>query len=477
MSIASACGRGVKARARIETPESTPRTMEHIRVRNLGKAYKRYSHKWGRFAEWVGAGVHHEPKWALREIAFDVTAGEAVGIIGFNGAGKSTLLKIIAGTTRATTGSVDVGGQVAALLELGLGFHPDFTGRENAFMAGQLQGMHAGDLATLMPAIEEFADIGDYIDQPLRTYSSGMQVRLAFSVATAVRPDILIVDEALAVGDVLFQQKCFDRIRAFRDSGTTLLFVSHAMSSVHSLCDRVLLLHEGRMAIDGSAKEAIDLFNALAIRARERDPRALTIAGDPWHHPAARIDDGGSSSSAGDEAARARIVDEIEPGTGSFGSEGASILAVRLICEDRDVEAFVSESTVTLEIVVRFDGAYDDPHVGFQIRNARGEAVFMTNTHCMGMRLDAVGPRDEVAVSFRFRAALAPGDYSVTTGIANGGLLEGFFREALSRTQDVRKFTVLKNRSSILWSGTYNIAPVCTVERSVASAAQHDAPI
>ncbi|HJU21253.1 MAG TPA: ABC transporter ATP-binding protein, partial [Casimicrobiaceae bacterium] len=238
--------------------------MDHIRVRNLGKAYKRYPHKWGRFAEWIGTGVHHERKWALREIDFDVAAGEAVGIIGFNGAGKSTLLKIVAGTTRATTGTVDVGGRVAALLELGLGFHPDFTGRENAFMAGQLQGMHADDLATLMPAIEHFADIGDYIDQPLRTYSSGMQVRLAFSVATAIRPDILIVDEALAVGDVLFQQKCFDRIRAFRDAGTTLLFVSHAMSSVHSLCDRVLLLHEGRIAIDGSAREAIDVFNALA---------------------------------------------------------------------------------------------------------------------------------------------------------------------------------------------------------------------
>ena len=451
-----------------------PRTMDHIRVRNLGKAYKRYSHKWGRFAEWMGTGVHHERKWALRGIDFDIAAGEAVGIIGFNGAGKSTLLKIVAGTTRATTGSVHVGGRVSALLELGLGFHPDFTGRENVFMAGQLQGMHADDLVTLMPDIEHFANIGDYIDQPLRTYSSGMQVRLAFSVATAVRPDILIVDEALAVGDVLFQQKCFDRIRLFRDAGTTLLFVSHAMSSVHSLCDRVLLLHEGRVAIDGSAKEAIDVFNALAIRARERDPRALTIAGDPWHDSETRIHHEASSSSGGDEPARTSIVDEVSPSAGSFGREGAAIVGVRLVCEGRDVEAFVSESTVTLEVMVRFDAAYDDPHVGFQIRNSRGEAIFMTNTHCMGLRLDAVGPRDQVAVSFRFRAALSPGDYSVTTGIANGGLLEGFFREALSRTQDVRKFTVLKNRSSILWSGTYNVAPVCTIERSVVPTVQSD---
>ena len=444
--------------------------MGQIRVHNLGKAYKRYSHKWGRFAEWMGAGVHHEPKWALRDIGFDVAAGEAVGIIGFNGAGKSTLLKIIAGTTRATTGSVDVGGRIAALLELGLGFHPDFTGRENALMAGQLQGMHANDLIALMPTIEDFADIGDYIDQPLRTYSSGMQVRLAFSVATAVRPDILIVDEALAVGDVLFQQKCFDRIRAFRDAGTTLLFVSHAMASVHSLCDRVLLLHAGRMAIDGSAKEAIDVFNALAIRARERDPRALTIAGDPQNERT-RIGDEWSSFGAGREAASAKIVDhDIAASAGSFAREGATIVDARLVCDGRNVEAFVSESNVTLEVVARFDAAFDDPHVGFQIRNSRGEAVFMTNTHCMGMRLGAVGPRDEVAVSFRFRGALAPGDYSVTTGIANGGLLEGFFHEALSRTQDIRKFTVLRNRSSILWSGTYNLAPVCMIQRSAVPA-------
>src|SRR6185312_5029872 len=244
--------------------------MGHIRVRNIGKAYKRYPHKWGRLAEWAGAGNHHRLKWILRDLSFDVAPGEAVGVIGFNGAGKSTLLKIISGTTRPTTGSVEVGGRIAALLELGIGFHPDFTGRQNAYMAGQLRGVGTDDFDALMRGIEEFAGIGDYIDQPLRVYSSGMAVRLAFSVATAVRPDILIVDEALAVGDVLFQQKCFDRIREFRDAGTTLLFVSHSMPSVHSLCDRALLLHEGRTVIDGSVKESIDLFNALAVRARAR---------------------------------------------------------------------------------------------------------------------------------------------------------------------------------------------------------------
>ena len=161
--------------------------MGHIRVRNIGKAYKRYPHKWGRLAEWAGAGNHHRLKWILRDLSFDVAPGEAVGVIGFNGAGKSTLLKIISGTTRPTTGSVEVGGRIAALLELGIGFHPDFTGRQNAYMAGQLRGVGTDDFDALMRGIEEFAGIGDYIDQPLRVYSSGMTVRLAFSVATAVR--------------------------------------------------------------------------------------------------------------------------------------------------------------------------------------------------------------------------------------------------------------------------------------------------
>src|SRR6478609_10084002 len=148
--------------------------MGHIRVHRIGKAYKRYARKWGRFAEWVGAGTHHELRWALRDVTFAVAPGEAVGIIGFNGAGKSTLLKIISGTTRATTGNVEVGGRTSALLELGIGFHPEFTGRENAYMAGQLRGLAKDELDSRMPEIESFADIGDYIDQPLRVYSSGM---------------------------------------------------------------------------------------------------------------------------------------------------------------------------------------------------------------------------------------------------------------------------------------------------------------
>src|SRR5699024_10609618 len=235
----------------------------HLHVRNVSKIYKRYPHKWARLNEWITSQKRHEGLWVLRNIHFDVAPGEAVGIIGINGAGKSTLLKIITGTTQPTTGTVEVGGRIAALLELGMGFHPDFTGRQNVYMAGQLAGLSSAQITTLMPEIESFAEIGDYLDQPVRVYSSGMQVRLAFSVATCIRPDVLIVDEALSVGDAYFQHKSFNRIREFREQGTTLLIVSHDRGAIQSLCDRAILLDQGAVIKDGAPEEVMDFYNAL----------------------------------------------------------------------------------------------------------------------------------------------------------------------------------------------------------------------
>ena len=242
--------------------------MGQIRVTDLGKAYKRYPNRWARLREWLTPGSlpRHQAHWVMRGISFTVAPGEAVGIIGNNGAGKSTLLKIITGATQASEGTVETTGRVAALLELGMGFHPDFTGRQNVFMAGQLLGHSVALLHQHFSAIEAFAEIGDYIDQPVRTYSSGMQVRLAFSVATAIRPDILIVDEALSVGDAYFQHKSFARIRQFRDQGTTLLFVSHNPGAVKTLCNRAILLDQGIMARDGAPDDVLDYYNAVIAR-------------------------------------------------------------------------------------------------------------------------------------------------------------------------------------------------------------------
>lgn len=241
--------------------------MGTITVSHLGKAYKQYRTRWSRLAEWLDPRnkPRHQLHWVLQDINFTVQPGEAVGIIGINGAGKSTLLKMITGTTQPTTGSVHIRGRVAALLELGMGFHPDFTGRQNAIMAGQLLGYNLEEIARLMPEIEAFADVGEYFDQPVRIYSSGMQARVAFATATMSRPNILIVDEALSVGDIAFQAKCMQRMQLLLNQGTTVLFVSHTLNQVRQFCSRALYLaHEGVRAW-GAADEVCDLYqNDLA---------------------------------------------------------------------------------------------------------------------------------------------------------------------------------------------------------------------
>ncbi len=247
--------------------------MTHILVSGVGKAYKIYQRKVHRLLEWMIPGIQpqHSLKWILKDINFEINEGEAVGIIGINGAGKSTLLKLITGTAKPTTGNIDISGRVAAMLELGMGFHADFTGRQNVYMSGQLLGLSVEQINQLMPEIESFAEIDEYIDQPVRVYSSGMQVRLAFSVATAIRPDILIIDEALSVGDAYFQHKSFERIREFRRKGTTLLLVSHDKQAIQSICDRAILLNQGEVAMEGEPEAVMDFYNAL-LADKEKNP-------------------------------------------------------------------------------------------------------------------------------------------------------------------------------------------------------------
>lgn len=254
-------------------------TAPALSVTGLGKAFGSYRSEWQRLASWCGIPVRPAAEhWVLRDVTFGLVPGEAVGIVGQNGAGKSTLLKLIAGTSRATEGSVTTSGRIAAILELGMGFNPDLTGRQNAFHAGGLMGFERAALLEGMRAIEAFADIGEYFDQPLRTYSSGMQVRLAFALATAFRPENLIIDEALAVGDAAFQRKCFQRIEDFRAAGTTLLFVSHDLETIRKICTRAVFLREGRLVRFGPAKEVCDEYEQSLFGPRSR---ARTGAADP----------------------------------------------------------------------------------------------------------------------------------------------------------------------------------------------------
>jgi lipopolysaccharide transport system ATP-binding protein len=418
--------------------------MSTITVSNLGKAYKQYPNRWARLAEWLDPSgkPRHHLHWVLQDISFTVQPGEAVGIIGVNGAGKSTLLKMITGTTQPTTGSVQITGRVAALLELGMGFHPDFTGRQNAYMAGQLLGYTVEEITALMPEVEAFAEIGDYIDQPVRIYSSGMQVRLAFSVATAIRPDVLIVDEALSVGDIFFQQKCYELIRSYRENGTTLLFVSHAMGAVHALCDRAVLLNRGRLELLGTPKEVIDLYNGH-----------LAVASNP------------SESDEQKAEVQVAISEEYEEKVGSYISDGVAIEHVLVLCGTQVVKTVVSDSQVTFRVCVRFYSAYRDPHIGFQIRNSRGEALYMSTTAGLGCAIGPVDSGDCVRADFVFRMALAEGDYTVTSGVADGAILDGGFRTSLTRLQDAAAITVVRNVGGDHWAGIINLSPICAIHR------------
>jgi len=364
--------------------------MGNLRVRNLGKAYKRYPQKWGRLAEWLGFGARHNLNWVLRDVSFDVSPGEAVSIVGSNGAGKSTLLKLITGTIRPTTGAFEASGRIAALLELGIGFHPEFTGRQNVFMAGHILGIPAHQITSLMDEIEAFAEIGEYIDEPVRTYSSGMQVRLAFSVATAVRPDILIVDEALSVGDTYFQHKSFDRIRCFRDAGTTLLFVSHNPTAIKTLCDRALLLDAGVLIRDDAPDAVLDYYNAM-------------ISVQEAHFAITQTE-----REFGVRVTRS-------------GNESATIRAIELLSEGKPVRALQSGAPAKLriQIVVRED--LPELTAGLLIRDRFGNDVYGTNTFHLGQSLRPVGAGRCLHAEFQFPALrLGVGTYSISVAVHSG---------------------------------------------------------
>lgn len=362
--------------------------MGNITITNLGKAYKQYPSRWGRLAEWLLPlrTPRHSLKWVLQNINFKIASGEAVGIIGINGAGKSTLLKIITGTTQPTAGQVQLTGRIAALLELGMGFHPDFTGRQNALMAGQLLGYSAEDIHNLMPQIEAFAEIGDYIDQPVRVYSSGMQMRLAFSVATAHRPDVLIVDEALSVGDAYFQHKSFDRIRSFREQGTTLLLVSHDKTAIQSICDRAILLNAGQLIMEGEPEVVMDYYNAmLAERENQTVRQKLTEAGK---------------------------VQTIS------GSGEAKINEITLLDEqNQPLDVVNVGQSVKLKVTIEATAELPELVIGYMIKDRLGQPVFGTNTYHLNNKLRDIQSGAINTFIFSFAANLGPGSYSIAIAL------------------------------------------------------------
>lgn len=360
--------------------------MAELRVSSLGKSFWEYPRPAFRLLEWLGMGTWHADKWVLRDVSFVIGPGEAVGIIGRNGAGKSTLLKIITGVMEPSTGSVHLSGRVSALLELGMGFHPEFTGRQNVFMQAYLQGLSHEQVGERIDEIATFAELGSYFDKPARVYSSGMQVRLAFSVATAVRPDILIVDEALAVGDAYFQHKCYERIRRYREEGTTLLFVSHDPGAIRSLCDRAILVEKGGVLQDGAPADVLDFYNALIV------PETVRAGHD-------------------------ELLMDVQRGIRS-GNGQMRVKQVDWKVRGESTTVLVAGFGADLEMLITAANPMKDYTIGVLIKDRLGNDVFGTNTYHLASEILPLQEGGACLARFHFPALnLGPGHYSLTVAI------------------------------------------------------------
>ena len=381
-----------------------------VNLRQVSKKYRIYERTSHKFLElFLGERKRlHREFWALREIDLEVAAGTTLGIVGRNGSGKSTLLQLLAGIHRQTSGDLFVRGTVSALLELGSGFNPEFTGRENMIMAGAVMGFTKRQMEDRQDDILEFAQIGEFVDQPVKVYSTGMFMRLAFSVAVHVDPDILLVDEALAVGDLIFQHRCIQRIRHLRSLGKTILFVSHDLQAITQFCDRAILLERGRMLEDGSPERVVQRYQALvAARQAGQEGERLQWSGEG-------------------EDGRLQIVRGVPHEHNRYGEGGARIMGVLLHSSDGRVlnQAQIGEE-VHLLISARILTDLETPIVGFTVRDRMGVEITSSNTSYAGLDLPPARNGDVLTVSFRFRVPeLRPGSYSISPAVARGNIWE-----------------------------------------------------
>lgn len=368
-----------------------------LSVKDVSKQYRIYDRPLDRLAESLSRGWlrRHKEFWALRDISFDVQAGTTVGIIGQNGCGKSTLLQIISGTLTPTHGQVRNQGRISALLELGAGFNPEFTGVENVFMNASLMGFSHRETERLLPKIERFAEIGQFIRQPVKTYSSGMYVRLAFAIAASVEPDILVIDEALAVGDAVFQHRCVRRIKELHDLGCTILFVSHDTAAVRALCDRAILLNAGRLIAEGDPADVLNEYQRIVMEREETYDVATAEESNTSNRPQTPVHY-----------------------TYRHGDGSATIINTQL-CDSagRAVQVVETGDPLTAYVTVRFEKEVENPVIGFLIRNRLGVNAYGTNTKEQGVALGALASGDVVTIRFAFGCWLGIDDYSISFAV------------------------------------------------------------
>lgn len=403
-----------------------------ISVEGLGKCYQVYETPRDRLKQFVLPRLrrlalqpprnHYREFWALQDVSFQVRRGETVGIIGRNGSGKSTLLQILCGTLHATSGSVRTQGRVAALLELGSGFNPEFSGRENVHLNAAILGLTQAEIAARFDHIVAFADIGEHLEQPVKTYSSGMLVRLAFAVIAHVDADILVIDEALAVGDAFFTQKCMRFLRNFMKTGT-VLFVSHDTGSIRSLCNRAIWLEKGRVLADGEPKEVSEKYLQAFYEAQQGSSTTTRLKPQRAPEPGEPLQDQRLKFINASNLRNDLEVFDFNPDSSSFGAGGAQIEDVRLLdAAGARLAWVVGGERVTLQVAARALLALDSPIIGFYIRDKLGQTLFGDNTYLSYMGAPVPCAAGEaLQAEFRFQMPLLPpGHYSVTVAVANG---------------------------------------------------------
>ncbi len=413
-----------------------------IAVKDVRKIYKLYDRPQDRVKEALGLGKKsHKVHYALNGVSMDIKRGETVGIIGTNGSGKSTILKIITGVLNPTEGEVVVDGRISALLELGAGFNMEYNGIENVYLNGTMMGFSEKEIEEKLPAILEFADIGDYVYQPAKTYSSGMFVRLAFAVAINIEPEILIVDEALSVGDVFFQAKCYHKFEEFKEMGKTIIFVSHDLSSISKYCDRVFLLNKGTLLGEGSPKEMIDAYKRVLVGQYE-----LPKEGDESLLQDIQI-----------QAA----AEGLNPKALEYGTKQAEIVEY-YITDDTGVRttAIIKGAEFTVHMKVRFTDTLPAPIFAFSVKNVQGTEITGTNSMIEKAYLEPGKPGQVKDVTFTQKMSLQGGEYLLSFGVTG---YNGDTFEVYHRLYDALNITVVSDKNTV---GYYDMDSVVQVTDS-----------
>ncbi len=390
--------------------------MPAIELRGIGKKYRTYSNRREQLKDLLRFGKSTEDHdfWALQDVDLQVEPGATVGILGRNGAGKSTLLKVICGVVEPTTGTLEINGRLAAIFGLGAGFNPEFTGRDNVMLNGLLLGIDRDEMLERFEDIENFADIGPFMDQPVKTYSSGMRARLGFAVAVNVEPDILVVDETLSVGDAVFKQAGLQRMHNLRDRGTTILFVSHSMGMVKNFCDQALLLHKGQLITHGDIDGTLEQYQALLNRAKAK--RNMSDADGKMAHMIEHEEDEDFDSPSFKKDAtvkkgRARAMKRV--------SGGARVRNVELLDADRRPTRVVNpEDATTVRVHAEYLQDVRDSRVSILLRTEAGLDVFATDTSREGSPLGERRAGERVILDFTMNLPLRPGHYDVSASVS-----------------------------------------------------------